>query len=173
MEKRRTMKPVSAYYSDILRWLPVMKDPAKYFSTPCVNEIRAFYEGTKIVLEEGLERRFARHNRYARGIRAGLEALGFSFFTEKPFLADTLSVVNYPPGVEDKAFRIGYYENGVVVAGGLAKTAGRVFRLGHMGNLSASQIYFALEAMEKTLGALGQAFEPGSSVREAKTIIGE
>ncbi|MEW5902448.1 MAG: aminotransferase, partial [Acidobacteriota bacterium] len=113
------------------------------------------------------------HNRYARGVRAGLGALGFSLFTEKPFLADTLSVVIYPPGVEDEAFRGEYYENGVVVAGGLAETAGRVFRMGHMGNLSSSQIYFALDAMEKSLHALGHAFEPGASIRAAKPIIGE
>ncbi len=173
MEKRRTMPAIPAYYSDLLRWLPIMKDPAKYFSTPCVNEIRAFYEGTQIILEEGVEQRFLRHARYARGIRAGLSELGFTFFTAEPFLADTLSVVNYPPGIEDKRFRSLYNENGVVVAGGLAQTAGRVFRMGHMGNLSASQVYFALDALELTLGSLGYQFERGESRRAARAIIGE
>lgn len=173
MEKRRTMPAIPAYYSDLLRWLPIMKDPAKYFSTPCVNEIRAFYEGTQIILEEGVEQRFLRHARYARGIRSGLSELGFSFFTAAAFLADTLSVVNYPPGIDDKKFRGLYYENGVVVAGGLAHTAGLVFRMGHMGNLSASQVYFALDALELTLESLGHQFERGSSVRAAKAIIGE
>ena len=173
MEKRKTIPAIPAYYSDLLRWLPIMKDPAKYFSTPCVNEIRAFCEGTQIILDEGVEQRFLRHARYARGIRAGLSELGFSFFTAAPFLADTLSVVNYPPGIEDKRFRSLYYENGVVVAGGLAHTAGRVFRMGHMGNLSASQVYFALDALEMTLGALGYQFERGSSARAARATIGE
>jgi aspartate aminotransferase-like enzyme len=173
MEKRRAMPAIPAYYSDLLRWLPIMKDPAKYFSTPCVNEIRAFCEGTQIILEEGVEQRLLRHARYARGIRAGLSGLGFTLFTEERFLADTLSVINYPPGVEDKRFRGLFYENGVVVAGGLGPTAGRVFRMGHMGNLSAPQVYFALGALESTLGTLGQQFEPGSSVRAAKAIIGE
>jgi aspartate aminotransferase-like enzyme len=150
-----------------------MKDPTKYFSTPCVNEIRAFYESTLIVLEEGLEQRFIRHGRYARAIRAGLRELGFGFFTEEPFRADTLSVVSYPGGIEDKAFRSHYYENGVVVAGGLAETAGKVFRMGHMGNLSASQIHFALDALEKTLDSLGYDFERGSSRKAAKSILGE
>jgi alanine-glyoxylate transaminase/serine-glyoxylate transaminase/serine-pyruvate transaminase len=173
MAKRKTMESIPAYYSDLLRWLPIMKEPTKYFSTPCVNEIRAFYEGTTIILEEGLERRFSRHGRFARGIRAGLHELGFSFFTDEAFLADTLSVVKYPPSVEDKAFRSLYYENGVVVAGGLADTAGKVFRMGHMGNLSASQVIFALDALEKTLAALKHTFEPGSGVRAARAVIGE
>lgn len=173
MDKRKRMKEIPAYYSDVMRWLPIMKNPSQYFSTPCVNEIRAFHESTKIVLEEGIEKRFRRHSRYAKGIRAALLELGFTFFTEEPFLADTLSVVNYPGGVDDRAFRSTYYENGIVVAGGLAETAGKVFRMGHMGNLSASQIFFALDALEKTLHSLNYKFEAGASLKAAKAVLGE
>ena len=172
MEKRRSLRSVPAYYSDLLRWLPVMKDPARYFSTPCVNEIRALYESTLIVLEEGLEQRFMRHTRAARGIRAALRELGFGFYTLEEFLADTLSVVAYPPGMDDKTFRGLLYDNGVVVAGGLGELAGKVFRLGHMGNLSPAQILFALGAVEKTLSAMGVSVEAGAGVRAAKAIIG-
>jgi len=173
MERRRSMEEIPAYYSDVLNWLPIMKDPSKYFSTPCVNEIRAFYEGTKIILEEGIEKRFLRHARVAKAIRAALAKLGFSFFTEEQFLADTLSVVKYPEGVEDKSFRSTYYENGIVVAGGLGETAGKVFRMGHMGNLSVSQVHFALDALERTLSTLDYKFEKGSGLQAAKAILGE
>ncbi len=173
MEKRKKMPPISAYYSDLLRWLPIMKDPAKYFSTPCVNEVRAFYESTLIILEEGLEKRFIRHGLTAQAIRSALDALGFTFFTRKEFLAATLSVANYPSGVEDKRFRGLYYENGVVVAGGLAQTAGKVFRMGHMGNLSTSQIYFALDALEQTLKTIGFEFNQGAGRRAAREILGD
>jgi alanine-glyoxylate transaminase/serine-glyoxylate transaminase/serine-pyruvate transaminase len=171
MAKRRSLATVPAYYSDILRWLPVMKEPAKYFSTPCVNEIRSFRESTKIMLEEGMDARFERHRTNARAIRAALRALGFTLFTRPEFLADTLSVVTYPAGVEDKAFRTGYAQNGVVVAGGLGETAGKVFRMGHMGNLTAADIVFAFEAMEKTLAGLGYAFTPGAGVRTAQEAL--
>jgi len=171
MEKRRKMGRIPAYYSDLLNWLPVMKDPSKYFSTPAVNEVRAFCESTRIVLEEGMEPRFLRHARLARGIRAALTELGFSFFTQEPFLANTLSVVNYPQGIEDQAFRRKLYEEGVVVAGGLAQIAGKVFRIGHMGNLSAAQVYFALDSLERTLSYLDYKFEAGSSLRAAEAIL--
>lgn len=173
IEKRRSLKSIPAYYSDLLRWLPVMKDPTRYFSTPCVNEIRAFAESTSIVLEEGLERRFLRHERSARAIRAALRGLGFGFFTREEFLADTLSVVNYPAALDDKKFRGQLYDNGVVVAGGLAEMAGKVFRIGHMGNLSPAQIFFALGAVEKTLDSMGIPFEAGVGVGAAKAILGE
>ncbi len=172
MEKRKAMKSIPAYYSDLMRWLPIMQEPARYFSTPCVNEIRAFYESTLIVLEEGLEQRFLRHERAARAIRAAFGALGLTLFTEEPFLADTLSVVRYPHGVEDKHFRGLLYQNGVVVAGGLADTVGRVFRMGHMGNLSSSQVLFALDALGAALKACGHAVEPGAGREAARAILG-
>ena len=58
-------------------------------------------------------------------------------------------------GLEDEIFRKTFTENGVIVAGGLGHLAGKVFRMGHMGNLTSSQAYFALEALEKTLASIG------------------
>jgi alanine-glyoxylate transaminase/serine-glyoxylate transaminase/serine-pyruvate transaminase len=171
MDKRQNMAAIPAYYADLMRWLPIMKDPSKYFSTPCVNEIRAFAEGTKIILEEGMEERFLRHKRVAKAIRAALERLGFSFFTDEAFLSDTLTVCYYPKGVEDRAFRATYASNGVIVAGGLGEVAGKVFRMGHMGNLSNSQVRFAIAALESTLSTLGYSFDPQSGIRTAHEIL--
>jgi alanine-glyoxylate transaminase / serine-glyoxylate transaminase / serine-pyruvate transaminase len=161
LEKRRRLGRVPAYYSDILRWLPIMQDPARYFSTPCVNEMRAFAEACRIMREEGLEARFVRQARLGAAVRAGLRTLGFGLFTDEACLADTLSVVLYPEGVPDVPFRTLLSQNGVVVAGGLGPTAGRVFRMGHMGNLSEAQVLEALAAVETTLRGLGHPFEAG------------
>ncbi len=171
MEKRHGLASVPAYYSDILRWLPIMHDPSRYFSTPCVNEIRAFAEALRIVLEEGIEERFERHEAYGEAIRAGLGALGFSFFTDPSFLASTLSVVRYPDGVDDKAFRAGLNANGVVVAGGLAQTAGKVFRMGHMGNLTSAQVRLVIDAVEKTLAGLGRPVTPGAGRKAVDDVL--
>lgn len=164
IKKRERMKAIPAFYADFLNWLPIMRDPSKYFSTPCVNEIRAFLEGTKIILAEGMKNRFARHSRIAQTIRSGLLELGFSFVPENAYLADTLSVIRYPDGIDDRVFRRVYAENGVIVAGGLGDLAGKVFRMGHMGNLSFSQVYFALEALKKTLTAIGYTGKSKSDV---------
>jgi aspartate aminotransferase-like enzyme len=170
--KRKSLPSVPAYYSDILRWLPIMKDPKKYFSTHGVNEIRAFAEAVKMMLEEGMPARFARHQRTARAFRSALAALKFSMFTETLYLADTISVPVYPAGVDDAAFRTVLGRNGVVVAGGLAETAGKLFRLGHMGNLSRDQVLFAVEAVEKTLAELSYPFAAGSAVAAARAELG-
>jgi aspartate aminotransferase-like enzyme len=119
-----------------------------------------------------MENRFFRHNQIARAFRAGLLELRFSLFTQEPFLADTLSVVYYPEGIEDKSFRKGWADNGVVVAGGLGEVVGKVFRMGHMGNLSFSQVIFALTALENSLSTLSYDFEPECGVKVARKILG-
>ncbi len=171
VDKRKSLRSVHTYYGDILKWLPVMEDPSRYFSTPCVNEIRAFCEGTRVILDEGLDVRFKRHHKTACALRAGLGSLGFSFFTEDEFFADTLSLPVYPRGVEDRAFREKLAEKRVIVAGGLGRLKGKVFRIGHMGNISYSQIEFAVDAVEKALSELGYTFHPGSGVKAAKEVL--
>jgi len=171
IEKRKKLARVKAYYADILRWLPVMENPNRYFSTPAVNEIRAFYEATRLVLEEGLEKRFKRHERFASAIRSGLGSLGFSTYTDETCLAATLSVICYPEALDDQAFRKKLSENGVVAAGGLGPIAGQVFRFGHMGNLTREQIIFAFDAIEKALISLGYEFSLGDGVETVRSLL--
>jgi len=167
MERRRARASVPAYYADILRWLPVMEDPGKYFATPCVNEMVALAEALRIIHEEGLPARFARHQRIGRAVRAGLEALGLTLVTAPDCRADTLSVVFYPKGAEDVPFRKEMASRGVVVAGCLGPLAGKAFRMGHMGNIGPGEVAKALSAVEESLRALGVTVQPGSAVAAA------
>lgn len=57
------------------------------------------------------------------------------------------------------------------MAGGLGRLKGKVFRIGHMGNISYSQIEFAVDAVEQTLSELGYAFHPGSGVEAVKEAL--
>jgi aspartate aminotransferase-like enzyme len=167
MARRKGRSSVPAYYADVMRWLPVMQDPGKYFSTPCVNEIVALAEALRMLHAEGLPARFARHGRIARAVRAGLDALGLKPFTDTACRADTLSVVLLPEGVSDAAFRKEVASRGVVVAGGLGPIAGKAFRLGHMGNINAAEVVAALGAIEGSLAALGIPVTPGAAVAAA------
>ena len=167
MTRRMGRSSVPAYYADVLRWLPVMQDPGKYFSTPCVNEIVALAEALRMLHAEGLPARFARHGRIARAVRAGLEALGLTLFTASDCRADTLSVVLLPAGVADAPFRKEVASRGVVVAGGLGPVAGKAFRLGHMGNINAAEVVAALGAIEGALGTLGVPVTPGAAIAAA------
>ena len=167
LARRRSFPTVPAYYADVLRWLPVMADPGRYFATPCVNEIVALGEALRMIHEEGLPARFARHGRIASAIRAGLEALGLSFVTAPDCRAETLSVAFLPKGVEDAAFRKEVAARGVVVAGCLGPLAGKAFRLGHMGNIGPGEVATTLGAIEESLRKLGVPVAAGAAVGAA------
>lgn len=173
MARRRERASVPAYYADVLRWLPIMEDPGRYYSTPCVNEIFALCEALRIVRAEGLSARFVRHAAIAGAFRAGLDALGFPLFTAPDCRADTLSVALLPPGVEDAAFRKAMAARGVVVAGGLGPIAGKAFRVGHMGNIGPAEVAATLVVLEDSLRSLGVAVAPGAAVAAAAPVLAE
>lgn len=167
LQKRRSSSDVRAYYADLLRWLPIMEDPARYFSTPPVNEVVALRAALRILSEEGLPARFLRHSRIARAIRAGLGAAGLELFTAPDCLADTLSVVRYATEVDDATFRTEMARRRVIVAGGLGPIAGKAFRIGHMGNIGTEEVCRLLQAVEGSLMHAGRKIDSGVSLAAA------
>lgn len=164
MARRKELGVIPEYYCDFDQWVPIMRDPSKYFATPAVNLVWALKESVRIIMEEGLEARYTRHARFAKGIRAGLEALGFGILAEPGVQASTLSGVLYPAGLDDAEFRRILAEEGVQVAGGLGAYAGRMFRLGHMGNIDQHDLVSVLAAIERTLLRCGKKIKIGSGV---------
>ena len=144
-----------------------MEDPSKYFATPCVNEIVAFAEALRMVHEEGLPARFARHGRNARAVRAGLAALGLPLFTDADCPRRHALRRPLPRRRRDLPFRKQVASRGVVIAGCLGPIAGKAFRLGHMGNIGAGEVVTVLGAIEGSLPALGVAVNPGAAVAAA------
>lgn len=167
LAKRRALPRVPGYYADLLRWLPIMENPGAYYSTPAVNEILALHEATLIMMEEGLERRFARHRAIGRAMRAGFAAIGLEQFTAPDCRADTLSVLKYPAGVADAEFRAAMAAAGVTVAGCLGPIAGQAFRVGHMGNIGIEEVTRTLRAAESSLRSCGRQIEDGAAIAAA------
>jgi alanine-glyoxylate transaminase/serine-glyoxylate transaminase/serine-pyruvate transaminase len=120
-----------------------------------------------MILMEGLEERFTRHALAASAIRAGLRAMGLRLLCEDSVASNTLTVVYYPDGIRDLEFRKLMAEDGVVVAGGLGSLRDRAFRIGHMGNVSRSDVMTTLSAVESSLRKLGYRFQPEASISAA------
>ncbi len=167
LNRREEMGNVPSYYCDWKNWLPIMENPSLYFATPPVNLIMALNESVKIILAEGLESRYSRHDRIGRSMRAGLAAIGIEPVTVKDALAPTLTVGKYPNGVDDSAFRLKMEEYGVVVAGSLGELKGKAFRIGHMGNICITEIIKTLSSVERALLALGIPITAGAAVGAA------
>lgn len=165
LDRRKSLGMIPEYFVDFEKWLPTMNDPSKYFATPAINLVWSLLESLHIIEKEGLKERDARHRKNARAMQAALEALGFTVLAEKEHRAVTLSNLLYPEGVNDAQFRTILLEEGIVVAGGIGPYAGRMFRLGHMGNIDINDEVAVLGVIERTLNRCGYPVEYGSSIR--------
>jgi aspartate aminotransferase-like enzyme len=164
LERRKSMERIPESYIDFEKWIPIMNDPSKYFATPAVNLIWALKESVRIIKEEGLENRYLRHRKVANAMQKSLEALGFKLLAGKECRAVTLSNLIYPEGINDVEFRGILAEEGIVVAGGLAAYAGKMFRLGHMGNIDMHDSVSVIATIERALYRLGKHEQLGKAV---------
>jgi len=153
-------------YFDFEKWIPIMNDPSKYWGTPAVNMVWALKEGVRIMLEEGLEERYARHTRQAAIFAAAMEAIGFKIAAAKENRASTLSVFLYPDGsgLDDMAFRTKLAEEGVQAAGCLGDFAGKGFRLGHMGNINKHTLVGTIASVERACVKCGYKIDLGKGL---------
>ncbi len=164
MERRKSLGTIPEYYCDFEKWLPVMHDTSKYFATPAVNMVWALQESVRIIREEGIDARYARHIKNGRAMQTAFEALGFKVLADRSCRAVTLSNVIYPDGVNDAQFRAILAEEGVMVGGGLGPYAGKMFRMGHMGNIDIHDMVSAIAAVERAMFRSGMKVELGKGV---------
>ncbi len=130
--------------------------------TPFTPNLPLFYaldRSLDVILGEGLEETFTRHAYFADMTRRGVRALGLELLPEERCASNTITAVRIPESVDGKSLvNTLRLEHNVVVAGGLGKLEGKIFRIGHLGAVSESDIVDCLEALGKTLQAMG--FKP-------------
>jgi len=150
--------PVGNYYCDWRLWLPIMqayegRNPS-YFATPPVNLIQALEISLELILKEGMDARFARHERLAEKFRQEMKTLGLTFIPKSEEIqANTLTAAYYPEGVNGGEFLGKVGQNGVVIAGGLLPShKTQYFRVGHMGIVSDEHIDRTVAAVKAALG---------------------
>lgn len=165
LSRRKSLGTIPEFYIDFEKWIPIMNDPSKYFATPAVNMVWALKESVRVINEEGIEARYDRHIRVSKAIQSALESLGFKILAKEGNRGTTLSNVLYPEGINDAEFRKIMSEEGAMVAGGLAAYAGKLFRLGHMGNIDDHTVYSVIAAIERTLIKLGYKYEKGIGLK--------
>lgn len=167
LQKRESLgELIPESYCDFNEWIPVMRDPAKYWGTPPINLIWALKESVRLMKEEGLVERYARHIRQGRMIDEAMGALGLTVAAQEPWRAPTLSVYLYPQSetVDDVAFRNLIAAEGAQVAGCLGDFAGKGFRMGHMGNIDKHLIVSAVAAVERACLKAGMNVQPGAAM---------
>jgi alanine-glyoxylate transaminase/serine-glyoxylate transaminase/serine-pyruvate transaminase len=137
--------------------------------TPPLHMLRALRAATDLLLEEGLENVFARHYRLAEGVRRAVTAWGLKLCAKDPkWHSDTVSAILLPEGFDSAALvRHAYTRYHMSLGMGLNKVAGKVFRIGHLGDLNEIMCLQALAGSEMVMRDLGVPVEAGSGVAAA------
>ena len=150
-------------------WAP----PHTYHHTVPVPLIYALDEALRLIGDEGLPARIARHRRNAQALWAGLEAMGLSLLVPLPARSPTVTTVVVPEGVDEAAVRgrlLGDYS--IEIAGGLGPLRGRIWRIGLMGYSSQSRtVLQVLAALEAILADMGVDLPRGAAAGAAERLL--
>src|SRR5438270_833705 len=137
--------------------------------TPSIPMLYGLRESLGIILEESLEAIFARHHRLAEGVRAAVRAWGLKLCAKAPkWYSNTVSAIMVPEGknagtVIDVAFR----RYNLALGAGLARLGGKLFRIGHLGDLNELMLLGAIAGAEMAMRDVGIQVTPGSGVAAA------
>ena len=141
--------------------------------TPPMNLLRGLRESIDMLLEEGLENVFARHNRLANAVRAAVSAWGMTpIAKEEKWYSDTVTAVKVPEGFDgNEVVRHAYNYYNLALSISLAKIAGLAFRIGHLGDLNELMVLTPINGAEMAMKDLGYPIELGSGVAAAQECL--
>ncbi|MFA9459461.1 pyridoxal-phosphate-dependent aminotransferase family protein [Thiohalorhabdus sp. Cl-TMA] len=145
-----------------------------YHHTAPINPLYALHEALTILQEEGLENAWDRHQRMHQALKAGIEAMGLSFFVEEPYRLPQLNSVTVPDGVDEAAVRSRLLEQyNLEIGAGLGSMAGKIWRIGLMGHsANPTNVLNCLGALEGVLSDMGADITTGKAVSAAMAKLG-
>ena len=138
--------------------------------TPSVPLLYGLRESLAMLFEEGLEQVFRRHAYLAGGVRAAVQqGWRLELCARAPqWYSDTVSAVMLPAGVDGaKIIAHAFRRYNLALGAGLSKVAGRLFRIGHLGDLNELMLMGAIAGAELSMLDAGVKVEPGSGVAAA------
>lgn len=172
MDQRKTK--VVSWYLDMSMIRKYWTDGERvYHHTAPISMNYALHAALSLVLEEGLDARIERHRRNSRALVAGLAALGFEPFAQKGHRLPMLNAVWLPDGVADAGTRRTLLlDHNIEVGGGLGDLAGKIWRIGLMGESSRMEnVLGFLAALEACLYKEGKIRKIGAGVQAAATAF--
>jgi alanine-glyoxylate transaminase/serine-glyoxylate transaminase/serine-pyruvate transaminase len=137
--------------------------------TPALSLLFGLRESLDTLFEEGLDNVLARHHRLAGGVRAAVSAWGLTTCARRPeWCSDSVTAVMVPEGTDGAAVvDIAFRRHNLSLGGGLGRVAGKLFRIGHMGDLNELMVLGALAGVEMAMREAGIGVTLGSGVAAA------
>lgn len=145
---------VGNWYFDLMMVETYWGKKRTYHHTAPVSLNFALREALRLVAEEGLPERFARHRENAILLWEGLEEMDLALLMEEKNRMETLTAVRIPAGIDDVAVRTKLREEyNIEIAGGFGPLAGKIWRIGLMGFSSRREnVLLLLSALKDVLG---------------------
>jgi len=157
------------FYFNALSELKALKNNTTAW-TPAVSLIDGLHTSLKMMKEEGFDKLYARNQKLVKAIHTGLAALNIELFSKSPSVSVTAGVV--PEGVDGKKLvSIMKDEYGVTIAGGQDHLKGKIFRVGTLGYVDASDIVVFFATLEAVLSKLGYSFKWGAGTGAAQEVL--
>ena len=148
-EKQGEGPVIRSNYFDLAMIMDYWSDKALNHHTEATTMLYAAHECARIVLEEGLEKAFARHARASQALAAGLQAMGLKLYGDQAHKMPNVTGVYIPEGVDGEAVRRALLEqHNIEIGTSFGPLRGRIWRIGTMGYNARA------EAVEQTLRAL-------------------
>ena len=178
----RRKSKVQSWYLDMTMIQKYWGSDRVYHHTAPISMNYALREALAVVVEEGLEARFARHALNGRALHAGLAAMGLSLLTDPKHRLPELTCVKIPDGIDDLTVRRRLLKDwGIEIGGGLGPFKGQAWRIGLMGygsrQSNVTLVLAALEDVPPRPGMLAQGWrgDPGRGLglRRGESVVGQ
>lgn len=157
------------FYLDLVRH----RDALPKGQTPWTPAVGLFFQleaALTLIEAEGFEGIFARHAACGATARAGVKALGFTPFADPAHASNTVTSVHMPEGGDWSALSKELLSRGLVLAGGQSTLNGKIFRIGHLGDVSVGDIVRAIEVLEEGADAAGIHITRGVAAAAARRV---
>jgi aspartate aminotransferase-like enzyme len=163
-------RPGGRYYFD---WVKTAKSQRKGNSpfTPAVPLFQALDVALDLIIEEGLEDVFARHDLLARATRAGVAALGLELYGNPDERSTVVTALELPETVDGNKVPGALRKLGITANGGQDHLKGKILRIAHCGYFGAFDILTSLSGLEMALTQLGHEVEFGAGVAAAQKVF--
>lgn len=165
--------PSNTWYLDLSLLEAYWDERRAYHHTAPISMVYALHQALALVLEEGMEARWARHERNGRALQAGLEAMGLVLHADEGYRLPVLTTVRIPEGVDDAKVRATLLNrDNIEIGGGLGELRGKVWRVGLMGESSTEgNVLYFLSALGRILREQGFAADSGAALDAAQTRL--
>lgn len=170
---RNRGEPARSWYLDIGLLEGYWGDERSYHHTAPISNVYALREALRIVAEEGIEARWARHRHVAGGLKAGVTAMGLGMLPDDAWWLPSLNAVRVPEGIDAGRVTARLLdEHAIEIAGGLGDLAGRIFRIGCMGHACRpGNVLRVLAALGAVLRSEDAAVDVAAGLEAAEQVL--